>query len=423
MDSSSAMADGLSPAQAARRQVEVAAKYMDLEPWLVERLLVTNKEVTVHVPVKMDDGSLRIFNAYRVQHNDVRGPYKGGIRYHPEADLEEVRALAMLMTWKSAVVNIPFGGAKGGVQCNPKQMSARELEALTRRFTWEISPVIGPERDIPAPDVYTNPQVMAWIMDTYSILKGQTVPGVVTGKPLELGGSLGRFEATGKGVFITTLAAARHLGVPVPGMRVAIQGCGNVGGVAARFFSQAGCKVIALSDSKAAVYNPDGLDVEQVLACKDQYACVMGPKVQADEITNDELLELECEVLAPCALGGVITTANAAKIKAQIIAEGANGPTTPAADEVLHRAGVFMVPDILANAGGVTVSYFEWVQNLQNLLWSEEEIAQRLEGILKKAFAEVLAIAQEKKVDMRTAALTLGVSRVARALKLRGIYP
>lgn len=423
MDSSSAMADGLSPAQAARRQVEVAAKYMDLEPWLVERLLVTNKEVTVHVPVKMDDGSLRIFNAYRVQHNDVRGPYTGGIRYHPEADLEEVRALAMLMTWKSAVVNIPFGGAKGGVQCNPKQMSARELEALTRRFTWEISPVIGPERDIPAPDVYTNPQVMAWIMDTYSILKGQTVPGVVTGKPLELGGSLGRFEATGKGVFITTLAAARHLGVPVPGMRVAIQGCGNVGGVAARFFSQAGCKVIALSDSKAAVYNPDGLDVEQVLACKDQYACVMGPKVQADEITNDELLELECEVLAPCALGGVITTTNATKIKVQIIAEGANGPTTPAADEVLHRAGVFMVPDILANAGGVTVSYFEWVQNLQNLLWSEEEIAQRLEGILKKAFAEVLAIAQEKKVDMRTAALTLGVSRVARALKLRGIYP
>ncbi|RJX35946.1 MAG: Glu/Leu/Phe/Val dehydrogenase [Desulfarculus sp.] len=417
------MADGLSPAEACRRQVEVAAAYMDLEPWLVERLLVTNKEVTVHVPVKMDDGGLRIFTAYRVQHNDVRGPYKGGIRYHPEADLEEVRALAMLMTWKSAVVNIPFGGAKGGVQCNPKEMSARELEAMTRRFTWEISPVIGPERDIPAPDVYTNPQVMAWIMDTYSILKGQTVPGVVTGKPLELGGSLGRFEATGKGVFITTRAAAAHLGIPVRGMRVAIQGCGNVGGVAARFFSRAGCKVIALSDSKAAVYNPQGLDVEHVLACKDQYACVMGPKVKAEEITNAELLELECEVLAPCALGGVITTANAAKIKARIIAEGANGPTTPAADQMLHQAGVFMLPDILANAGGVTVSYFEWVQNLQNLLWSEEEIGQRLEGILQKAFAEVLAIAQDKKVDMRTAALTLGVSRVARALKLRGIYP
>lgn len=415
--------DGLTPAEACRRQVEVAAEYMDLEDWLVERLLVTNREVTVNIPVKMDNGELQIFKGYRVQHNDVRGPYKGGIRYHPDADLDEVRALAMLMTWKSAVVNIPFGGAKGGVQCNPKEMSLRELESMTRRFTWDISSVIGPARDIPAPDVYTNPQVMAWIMDTYSIIKGQTEAGVVTGKPLELGGSLGRFEATGKGVFITTLEAASHLGIPVEGMRVAIQGCGNVGGVAARFFDKAGCKVIALSDSQGAVYNPDGLDVGSVLACKDQYACVMGPKVEAQEISNAELLELECEVLAPCALGGVITHGNAPKLKAKIIAEGANAPTTPQADEILYERGVFMVPDILANAGGVTVSYFEWVQNLQNLLWSEDEISKRLHHILKQAFAEVLDIAREKRVDMRTAALNLGVSRVARALKLRGIYP
>lgn len=415
--------DGLTPAEACRRQVEMAAEHMDIEDWVVERLLVTNREVTVNIPVKMDNGELQIFKGYRVQHCDVRGPYKGGIRYHPDADLDEVRALAMLMTWKSAVVNIPFGGAKGGVQCNPKEMSEAELEAMTRRFTWDISSVIGPARDIPAPDVYTNPQVMAWIMDTYSIIMGQTEAGVVTGKPLELGGSLGRFEATGKGVYITALQAAEHLGIPVEGMRVAIQGCGNVGGVAARFFERAGCKVIALSDSGGAVYNSGGLDVESVLACKNQYACVMGPKVEGEDISNEELLELDCEVLAPSALGGVITHDNAAKLGAKIIAEGANAPTTPQADEILHDRGVFMVPDILANAGGVTVSYFEWVQNLQNLLWSEDEISQRLNHILKHAFNEVLAIAQEKKVDMRTAALNLGVSRAARALKLRGIYP
>jgi len=420
---STVQANRENPTGIARKQVEIAAAYMDIESWVVRRLLVTNREVTINVPVKMDDGELKIFRAYRVQHCDLRGPYKGGIRYHPEADLDEVRALAMLMTWKSAVVNIPFGGAKGGVQCDPKTMSQAELERMTRRFTWEISPVIGPERDIPAPDVSTNPQVMAWIMDTYSILKGNTVPGVVTGKPLELGGSLGRFEATGKGVFLTTLEAAAHLGIPVQGMRVVIQGSGNVGGVAALFFHRAGAKVIAMSDSKGGVYNPQGLDVEAVLACKDQYACVIGPRVEGEDITNAELLELECEVLAPCALSGVLTAQNAARVKARIVAEGANGPTTPEADDILADKGVFMVPDILANAGGVTVSYFEWVQNLQNLLWSEQEISKRLSDILISAFGQVLAIAQDKKVSMRNAALILGVDRVARALKLRGIYP
>ncbi len=407
----------------ALKQMRKAAVMLGLEDWVTERLSHTNREMTVHLPVKMDDGSVRVFTGYRVQHSDLRGAYKGGIRYHPEADLGEVRTLAMLMTWKSAVVNIPFGGAKGGVQCNPKQMSLRELEDLTRRFTWSISSIIGPERDIPAPDVNTNPQVMAWIMDTYSILTGHTVPGVVTGKPLELGGSLGRFEATGRGVFVTAGQAAGRLGLDLAGMRVAIQGCGNVGSVAARLFQEAGAKVVALSDSTGGVYNPEGLDVNAVLACKNQYACVMGPNVQGDEISNPELLELDCDLLAPCALGGVINADNAGRIKARIIAEGANAPTDAAADEVLADRDVLVVPDILCNAGGVTVSYFEWVQNLQNLLWSEEEIEKRLTNRLTAAFKEVAATAEQHRTDLRTAALMLGVGRCAAALKLRGIYP
>jgi len=413
----------LNPYAMATQQVDLAAAHMDIEPWVVERIKVTDKEVSVNIPVKMDDGGMKIFKGYRVQHSGVRGPYKGGIRYHPETDLDEVRALAMWMTWKSAVVNIPYGGAKGGIQCNPKEMSLREIEKMTRRFTWGLSSDIGPDKDIPAPDVYTNPQVMAWIMDTYSILKGHSVPGVVTGKPLELGGSLGRFEATGKGVFITAMEAAKHLGMDKGGLKVAVQGSGNVGGVGAQFFANAGCKVVALSDSKGGVYNPKGLDVNAVLACKDQYSCVIGPKVEGEAITNNELLELDCDILSPSALEGVLTERNAAKVKAKILAEGANGPTTPEADAILYDKGVFVVPDILCNAGGVTVSYFEWVQNLQNLLWSEDEIGNRLTRILTAAFNEVVAIAEEKKVDMRTAALMLGIGRVAKALKLRGIYP
>lgn len=413
----------LNPAQMARQQVDLASHHLDIDPGVMQKITATKREVTVHFPVRLDDGSLRMFTGYRVQHNDTRGPFKGGIRYHPDTDIDEVRALAMWMTWKAAVVNIPFGGAKGGVQCNPKEMSLAELERLTRRFTWELVPILGPERDIPAPDVYTNPQVMAWIMDTYSILHGHTVPGIVTGKPLELGGSLGRFEATGKGVFLTAAEAAKHLGLSLSGARVAIQGAGNVGGVAARFFAAAGARVVALSDSHGGLYNPAGLDVDQVLACKDRYQCLIGQRLPAEEISNAELLALDCDILAPCALECVITGDNASQVKARVVVEGANGPTTPEADEILHDQGVFMVPDILANAGGVTVSYFEWVQNLQNLLWSEDEIGQRLSAILGKAFAEVLEISQKRKVPMRIAALMLGIERVAKAQELRGVYP
>jgi glutamate dehydrogenase (NAD(P)+) len=414
----------ITPLDVAMRQVDIAAEKLKLDPGVCEKTKQTKRELIVHFPVKMDDGSVKMFTGYRVQHNLTRGPGKGGIRYHPDVGLDEVRALAMWMTWKAAVVNIPFGGAKGGVQCDPKSMSLRELENMTRRFTWEIAIMIGPDQDIPAPDVYTNPQVMAWIMDTYSILKGYTVHGVVTGKPLELGGSLGRFEATGKGVFVTTQEAARHLNLPMEGARVAVQGCGNVGGIAAQYFERAGAKVIAISDSKGGMYNKKGLNISEVLDCKKKYPCLITPEARSgEEITNEELLELDCDILIPSALENQITRKNAPKIKAKIIAEGANGPTTPEADEILHDRGIFMVPDILANAGGVTVSYFEWVQNLQELLWSEEEISERLTRILRKSFAEVLNISQREKVDMRTAALMLGIGRVAEAQKLRGIYP
>ncbi len=414
----------INPLDVAMKQVDIAAEKLKLDPGICEKIKQTKRELIVHFPVKMDDGSVKVFTGYRVQHNMARGPGKGGIRYHPDVDLDEVRALAMWMTWKAAVVNIPFGGAKGGVQCDPKSMSLRELENMTRRYTWEISMMIGPEKDIPAPDVYTNPQVMAWIMDTYSILKGYSVPGVVTGKPLELGGSLGRFEATGKGVFITAQEAARHLKIPIEGARVVVQGCGNVGGIAAQYFDRAGARVIAISDSKGGIYNENGLDISAVLDCKKRYSCVITPEAKmGDEITNEELLELECDILVPSALENQITEKNAPKIKAKIIAEGANGPTTPEADRILYDRGIFIVPDILANAGGVTVSYFEWVQNLQELLWSEEEISERLTRIMRRSFNEVLNISQRERVDMRTAALMLGIGRVAEATKLRGIYP
>jgi glutamate dehydrogenase (NAD(P)+) len=416
--------DRISSLDVAMKQVQIAAEKLGLDPGFCEKITKTKRELIVHFPVKMDDGSIKVFTGYRVQHNMTRGPGKGGIRYHPDVDLDEVRALAMWMTWKAAVVNIPFGGAKGGVQCDPKSMSLRELENMTRRFTWEIAIMIGPDQDIPAPDVYTNPQVMAWIMDTYSMLKGYTVHGVVTGKPLELGGSLGRFEATGKGVFVTAQEAARHLNLPIEGARVVVQGCGNVGGIAAQYFDKAGAKVIAISDSKGGMYNKKGLNVSDVLDCKKRYSCLITPGAKdADEITNEELLELDCDILVPSALENQITHKNARKIKAKIIAEGANGPTTPEADAILHDRRIFMVPDILANAGGVTVSYFEWVQNLQELLWNEEDITDRLTRIMKKSFAEVLNISQKDKVDMRTAALILGIGRVAEAQKLRGIYP
>jgi len=407
----------------AKKQVDIAAKYLNLDPGSIEKLKNTKRELIVHFPVEMDNKKVKIFTGYRIQHNVARGPAKGGIRYHPDVDLDEMRALAMWMTWKSAVVKIPFGGAKGGVECNPKEMSLHEIEHLTRRFTWEISMMLGPEQDIPAPDVNTNPQVMAWIMDTYSILKGYSVPGVVTGKPIELGGSLGRFEATGRGVVITSLDALKCLKIPVEGAKVAIQGCGNVGGIAAMHFDRLGAKVIAISDSQKGIYNENGLDVKRALEYKAKYKCFVCETKDETEITNQELLELKCDVLVPAAIENQIVEKNAPRIKAKIIAEGANGPTTPEADEILNEKGVFIVPDILANAGGVTVSYFEWVQNLQELIWSEEEVLDRLTRIMQKGFKEVLDISLSKKIPMRTAALVLGIGRVAEASRLRGLYP
>jgi glutamate dehydrogenase (NAD(P)+) len=405
----------------AKTQVDIAAKHLNLDPGSVAKLKSTKRELIVHFPVQMDDASVKIFTGYRIQHNVARGPAKGGIRYHPDVDLDEMRALSMWMTWKSAVVNIPFGGAKGGVQCNPKEMSLHEIEHLTRRFTWEISILLGPEQDIPAPDVYTNPQVMAWMMDTFSILKGYSVPGVVTGKPIELGGSLGRFEATGKGVVITSLEAMKYLNIPMGGAKVVIQGCGNVGGIAATHFERLGAKVIAISDSQKGLFNEKGLDVKRALDYKAKYKCFVCEAKDETEITNQELLELKCDVLVPAAIENQITEKNAPRIKAKIIAEGANGPTTPEADEILDDKGVFLVPDILANAGGVTVSYFEWVQNLQELIWSEEEVSDRLTRIMQKGFKEVLDISLSKKIPMRTAALVLGIGRVAEATRLRGL--
>lgn len=407
----------------AKRQVDIASKYLDLDPGSVEKLKNTKRELIVHFPVKMDGGTVRIFTGYRVQHNVSRGPAKGGIRYHPDVDLDEIRALSMWMTWKSAVVNIPFGGAKGGVQCNPKEMSLHEIEHLTRRFTWEISLMLGPEQDIPAPDVYTSPQVMAWIMDTYSILKGYSVPGVVTGKPIELGGSLGRFEATGRGVVITSLEALKCLKMPMEGARVAIQGCGNVGGVAAMHFDRLGARVIAISDSQKGIYNEKGLNVKRILEYKSKHQCFVCEEKEETEITNQQLLELDCDILVPAAIENQITEKNASRIKAKIITEGANGPTTPEADEILSDRGIFIVPDILANAGGVTVSYFEWVQNLQELIWSEEEVLERLTRIMQRSFKEVLDLSLSRKIPMRTAALVLGIGRVAEATRLRGLYP
>jgi glutamate dehydrogenase (NAD(P)+) len=413
----------INPFEMAKKQVDIAAKYLNLDPGLIEKLKNTKRELIVHFPVQMDDGKVKIFTGYRVQHNVARGPAKGGIRYYPDVDLDELRALAMWMTWKSAVVNIPFGGAKGGVQCNPKEMSLHEIEHLTRRFTWEIFMMLGPEQDIPAPDLYTNPQVMAWIMDTFSILKGYSVPGVVTGKPIELGGSLGRFEATGRGVVITSLEALKYLNIPVEGAKVAIQGCGNVGGIAAMHFDRLGAKVIAISDSQKGLYNENGLDVKRVLEYKVKNKCFICETKNETEITNQELLELRCDILVPAAIENQIIEKNAPRIKAKIIAEGANGPTTPEADEILNDKGIFIVPDILANAGGVTVSYFEWVQNLQELLWSEDEVLDRLTRIMQRGFKEVQEISLSKKIPMRTSALVLGIGRVAEASRLRGIYP
>ncbi|MFH1438265.1 MAG: Glu/Leu/Phe/Val dehydrogenase [Pseudomonadota bacterium] len=406
----------------AMQQFDMAADRLGLEVGIRQILRSPKRQLIVSIPVRMDNGTHRVFEGYRVQHNLAKGPGKGGIRYHWNVTLDEVKALASWMTWKCAVVNIPFGGAKGGVVCNPKKMSQGELERLTRRFTCEIATIIGPEKDIPAPDVYTNAQTMAWIMDTYSMQQGHTVLGVVTGKPIAVGGSRGRNEATARGCVFTIREACKHLGMDQAKATVAVQGYGNAGSIAARLLQEIGCRIIAVSDSKGAVHNPEGMEPDEVLKHKLETGSVVGFK-DAESISNDQLLEIECDILVPAALENTITAKNAPAIKAKIVAEAANGPTTPEADAILFEKNVFVIPDILANAGGVTVSYFEWIQGLQHFFWDEERVNRELEKIMVCSFAEVLAMSKKEKVNMRVAAYMLAVDRVAEATRVRGIYP
>src|ERR1035437_2307064 len=401
---------------------DTAADAMELDNDIREMIKYPERVLMVTVPVRMDNGHIHRFEGYRVQHSSVRGPAKGGIRYHPQVSLDEVKALATWMTWKCAVVNIPFGGAKGGVTCDPKHMSHGELERMTRRYTSAILPLIGPERDIPAPDVYTNSQTMAWIMDTFSMTKGYPVPGVVTGKPICLGGSLGRNEATGRGVFYTVLSSCEQLGIPVKEARVVLQGFGNAGSIAAYLLDGAQAVVIGASDSRTAIYNRHGLDIPKLITHKEHTGSLKGFPA-AEEITPQELLSLECEILIPAALENTITEENAHTIRTRIVAEAANGPVTPKADQILDQKGVFLIPDILCNAGGVTVSYFEWVEDEQHLFWDDQDVNAKLEKVMTRSFADVLRIHTDKKVDMRLAANMLGVSRVAEASRVRGLYP
>ena len=410
------------PWRTAQHQFDEAADILKLDPGLRKILREVQREFTCHFPVQMDDKTVRNFTGFRIQHNINRGPAKGGLRFHPNVSLDEVKALAMWMTWKCAVVNIPYGGAKGGVIVDPYSLSANELEHLTRRFATEISILVGPDRDIPAPDVGTNAQVMAWFMDTLSMHRGYSVTASVTGKPVEVGGSLGRADATGRGVMICTVAALETMGLKPFNQRVVVQGFGNVGSVSARLLEEAGCQIVAVSEDYGGIYNPLGLSVKKLLEYKARERTLKGFP-GAELVPNDELLKLDCDVLVPAALENQITSQNAHDIKAKLIVEGANGPTTPEADEILRKRGAILVPDILANAGGVTVSYFEWVQDLQSFFWSEHEINARLESIMTRAFKEVLAIRDQKKVDMRMAAYLLAVNRVAVATADRGIYP
>ena len=406
----------------AQSQFDRAAQRLMLPQELRDILRVPKRSLILEFPVTMDDGSVRVFTGYRVHHNVSRGPAKGGIRYHQDVTLDEVKALAMWMTWKCAVVGVPFGGGKGGVVVDPTLLSRRELEGLTRRFATELSIIISPERDIPAPDVNTNSQTMAWIMDTYSMHAGYTVPAVVTGKPISLGGSEGRTEATAQGVVYCINDAARHLGMDVAGSRVAIQGFGNVGGISARLMAREGARVVAVSDVRGAICRADGLDIPAVADWAHKTGSVAGFP-GSREISNAELLETDCDILIPAALEGQITHFNAGRVQARMIAEGANGPTTPEADEILYRDGKFLIPDILCNAGGVTVSYFEWVQNLDRDLWSLDYVNRKLQGVMDKAFASTLAMSLEEQIDMRSAAYMLAVQRVADATSVRGIYP
>jgi glutamate dehydrogenase (NAD(P)+) len=406
----------------AQSQFDQAAELIGLEPELRLVLRDVQREFTCTFPVRMDDERIEVFTGYRVQHNIHRGPAKGGIRYHPDVSLDEVKALAMWMTWKCAVVNIPYGGAKGGIIVDPSRLSMHELEHLTRRFATEISILIGPNRDIPAPDVNTNAQTMAWIMDTISMHAGYSVTAAVTGKPVEVGGSLGRNEATGRGVMLCTLAALEHLGLKPHQVRVSIQGFGNVGSVSAKLLDEAGCTVVAVSDHFGGIYNRLGLPVKKVIEHVAREKTLKGFPA-AEEISSSDPLLCDCEVMVPAALGNQLTSRNAGDVKARLVVEGANGPTTPEADQILQERGVFLVPDILANAGGVTASYFEWVQDLQSFFWSEHEVNEKLGSIMKRAFREVLQVAEERRLPMRMAAYVKAVERVAAATRERGLYP
>ncbi len=404
--------------QIASEQFDIASEIMGLDEEMRMLLKTPFRELRVDVPIRRDDGKGAIFIGYRVQHNGARGPYKGGLRYHPEVDLYEVRALAALMTWKTALLDIPFGGAKGGIACAPWEMSAGELERLTRKFIQRISIILGPHRDIPAPDMYTNAQTMAWIMDQYGRKNGYT-PAVVTGKPLEIGGSKGREAATGRGTILILEHAAKAWGVPVSGATAVIQGFGNVGAFAARYFHELGGKVLAVSDIHGGLYDPAGLDIPALLAHVQATKSIRGFG-QGKEIGNDELLTLPCDFLIPAALGGVIHLRNAEAIRARFVIEAANAPTTPAADQKLAERGVVVVPDILVNAGGVTVSYFEWVQNLQQFYWDEDQVDRELSKRMARAWDDVYAVHRDKKIDLRQAAYVLAIDRVARAERLRG---
>lgn len=409
------------PFESMMSRFDNAAKLLDLDPNIYRILRCPTREMTVYIPTMMDDGHYEVFVGYRVQHNFARGPAKGGIRYAPDVTLDEVRALAAWMTWKCAVVNIPYGGGKGGIVCDPHKMSQTELERLTRRYTSEILDIIGPERDVPAPDMNTNEQIMAWVMDTYSMHARHTVNAVVTGKPVELGGSQGRREATGRGLLFVTQEACKKFGLKPEETRVVVQGAGNVGGVGATLLHEAGFKVIGISEIRHGLYNPNGLDIPAALAHLRKHKTFEGFD-GGELITNAELLELDCEVLMPAATENQITTQNVERIKCRILCEGANGPTTAAADEVLERKGVFVIPDILANAGGVTVSYFEWVQNRMGFFWKEDFVNERLQDTMVSSFNDVLSYAEKHKVNMRTAAYMLAIDRVAYETKMRGIY-
>ena len=410
------------PFAIARAQLYQVGETFGIDPNLVRVLSECKKSIEVSVPVVMDDGSIAVFSGFRVTHNMTRGPAKGGIRYHPAVTQREVKALAMWMTWKCALMGLPFGGAKGGVVCDPKLLSSGELERLTRRYTTEIINEIGPEKDIPAPDVGTDSQVMAWIFDTYSMNVGHSVLGVVTGKPLSVGGSVGRDEATARGALYCIRTALQKQGGRLPDTRIAVQGFGNVGRNLARLMSDEGARIVALSDSQGAVANPYGIDVAAAIAHKSEHGMLNGLP-GADAITNEELIEIECDVLAPCALEQVITGENAARIHARMVCEGANGPTTPAADEILEDRGILVLPDVLANAGGVVVSYFEWVQGLQEYFWKEYEVNAKLNDITVRAFEETWQTRERFATSMRVAAYGLAVQRVAEATTIRGLYP